>query len=40
MCEKVTQSFIRTLAYWPVYTAFVTTLILLLEIFHPLGLGR
>lgn len=38
--EVLSQLFIRTLAYWPVYTACVSTLILLIVVFHPWGVGR
>lgn len=39
VCEWLAQWLIRSLAIWPVYTAFIVTLILIIELFHPFGLG-
>jgi hypothetical protein len=37
--EWLSQQFLRTLAWWPVYTGLIVTLILLIQVFHPWGLG-
>lgn len=38
--DWLTQQFVRTLAWWPIYTAVIVTLILVVQIGHPWGLGR
>ncbi len=38
--EWASQHFIKTMAWWPVYTGTVSTLILIIIILHPLGLGE
>ena len=38
--EWASQHFIKTMAWWPVYTGTVSTLILIIITLHPLGLGE
>lgn len=39
IAEWASQHIVRFLAYLPVYTAFVVTLVIVIQIFHPFGLG-
>ena len=38
--EWLSQNFIKSIAWWPVYVGIVTTVTLLIIIIHPWGLGR
>ena len=38
--EWASQHFVKTIAYWPIYSSIVSTLILVIIVWHPLGLGE
>ncbi len=40
IAEWMSQYFIRFFAWLPAYTAVVLTLVLIIEIWHPFGLGE